>query len=92
MMDDWYKDAIFYEVFVRAFCDSNGDGIGDLRGMTSRLDYLQWLGIDVIWLLPICPSPLRDDGYDSATFLASTRLRTLDDSHAGRRGTPSGLG
>ena len=68
MTTDWYKDAIFYEVFVRAFSDSSGDGIGDLRGLTSRLDYLQDLGVDVVWLLPIYPSPLRDDGYDVADF------------------------
>ena len=65
---DWYKDAVFYEVFVRAFSDSNGDGIGDLPGLTSRLDYLQDLGIDCLWLLPIYPSPLRDDGYDIGDF------------------------
>ncbi len=60
----WYRDAILYEVFVRAFADSNGDGIGDLPGLISRLGYLQDLGIDTIWLLPITPSPLRDHGYD----------------------------
>ena len=54
--------------FVRAFSDANGDGIGDLAGLTSKLDYLQELGIDCIWLLPIYPSPLRDDGYDVADF------------------------
>jgi maltose alpha-D-glucosyltransferase/alpha-amylase len=64
----WYKDAIFYEVFVRAFADSNSDGIGDLRGLTSKLDYLQWLGVDAIWMLPIFPSPLRDDGYDTSDY------------------------
>ncbi len=64
----WYKDAVFYEVFVRAFADGNGDGIGDLPGLTSKLDYLQDLGVDCIWLLPICPSPLRDDGYDVADY------------------------
>jgi maltose alpha-D-glucosyltransferase/alpha-amylase len=64
----WYKDAVFYEVFVRAFADSNADGIGDLPGLTSKLDYLQWLGIDVVWMLPITPSPLRDDGYDVADY------------------------
>jgi maltose alpha-D-glucosyltransferase/alpha-amylase len=69
MSQDWYKDAIFYEVFVRAFADSNGDGIGDLPGLTSRLDYLQDLGIDALWLLPISPSPLRDDGYDVSDYL-----------------------
>jgi maltose alpha-D-glucosyltransferase/alpha-amylase len=65
---DWYKDAIFYEVFVRAFADSNGDGIGDLPGLTSRLDYLRDLGVDALWLLPISPSPLRDDGYDVSDY------------------------
>jgi maltose alpha-D-glucosyltransferase / alpha-amylase len=68
MPSDWYKDAIFYEVFVRAFADSNGDGIGDLPGLTSKLDYLQALGIDAIWMLPIFPSPLRDDGYDVSHY------------------------
>lgn len=69
MTIDWYKDAIFYEVFVRAFADSNGDGIGDLAGLTSRLDYLQALGVNTLWLLPICPSPLRDHGYDVADYV-----------------------
>jgi maltose alpha-D-glucosyltransferase/alpha-amylase len=64
----WYKDAVYYEVFVRAFADSNGDGIGDLQGLTSKLDYLKALGVDCIWLLPISPSPLRDDGYDVADY------------------------
>jgi len=64
----WYKRALFYEVLVRGFHDSSGDGTGDLRGLTSRLDYLQWLGIDCIWLLPIYNSPLRDGGYDIADF------------------------
>jgi maltose alpha-D-glucosyltransferase/alpha-amylase len=68
MSSDWYKEAIYYEVFVRAFADSNGDGIGDLAGLTSRLDHIQALGIDCLWLLPIYPSPLRDDGYDVADF------------------------
>ena len=58
----WYKRAVFYEVLVRGFHDSNGDGTGDLRGLTSRLDYLEWLGIDCIWLLPFYQSPLRDGG------------------------------
>ena len=58
----WYKDAIFYEVFVRTFADSNGDGIGDLRGLTAKLDYFRDLGVDCLWLLPIYPSPLKDDG------------------------------
>jgi maltose alpha-D-glucosyltransferase / alpha-amylase len=66
---DWYKRAVFYEVLVRGFQDANGDGTGDIRGLTSRLDYLQWLGIDCIWLLPIYESPLRDGGYDIADYL-----------------------
>jgi maltose alpha-D-glucosyltransferase/alpha-amylase len=64
----WYKDAIFYEVHVRAFYDSNGDGIGDFPGLIQKLDYLQDLGIDTIWLLPFYPSPLKDDGYDIADY------------------------
>ncbi len=65
----WYKDAIIYEVHVRAFSDSNNDGIGDFPGLISRLDYLQGLGITCIWLLPFFPSPLRDDGYDIANYV-----------------------
>ncbi len=64
----WYQDAIFYELHVRAFNDSNGDGIGDFRGLTERLDYLQELGVTTLWLLPFYPSPLRDDGYDIADY------------------------
>jgi maltose alpha-D-glucosyltransferase/alpha-amylase len=72
MVDDghWYKDAVFYELHVRSFQDSNADGIGDFRGLTSRLDYLQELGVDCIWLLPMFVSPLRDDGYDIADYTA----------------------
>ncbi|MGH9303538.1 MAG: maltose alpha-D-glucosyltransferase, partial [Acidimicrobiales bacterium] len=64
----WYKDALIYEVHVRAFQDSNADGIGDFRGLVSRLDYLQDLGVTALWLLPFYPSPLRDDGYDIADY------------------------
>ena len=64
----WYKDAVIYQLHVRTFCDSNGDGIGDFAGLTQRLDYLQELGITAIWLLPFYPSPLRDDGYDIADY------------------------
>lgn len=64
----WYKEAVFYEVYVRAFCDSNADGFGDLPGVTSRLDYLSSLGVNCVWLLPIYPSPLKDDGYDVADY------------------------
>lgn len=66
----WYKNAVFYEAPVRAFCDSNGDGIGDLVGMTQKLDYLSDLGIDCLWLNPIYPSPLKDDGYDISDYCA----------------------
>jgi maltose alpha-D-glucosyltransferase/alpha-amylase len=76
----WYKDAIFYEVYVRAFCDSNGDGHGDLPGLTSKLDYLKELGVDCLWLLPIYPSPLFDDGYDIADYYGiHPDYGTLDD-------------
>ena len=64
----WYKDAIIYEVHVRAFKDSNKDGIGDFKGLTEKLDYLQGLGINTIWLLPFFVSPLKDDGYDIADY------------------------
>ncbi|MEY9213625.1 maltose alpha-D-glucosyltransferase/alpha-amylase [Thermobifida halotolerans] len=65
----WYKHAVFYEVLVRGFYDSNGDGTGDLRGLIEKLDYLQWLGIDCLWLLPIYESPLRDGGYDISDYM-----------------------
>jgi len=65
----WYKRAVFYEVLIRGFHDSNGDGTGDIRGLTEKLDYLHWLGVDCIWLLPIYESPLRDGGYDISDFL-----------------------
>ena len=64
----WYKDAILYEVHVRAFSDSNGDGIGDFPGLINKLDYLKDLGVTALWLLPFYPSPLRDDGYDIAAY------------------------
>ncbi len=64
----WFKRAVFYEIHIRGFFDANGDGSGDFRGLTEKLDYLQWLGIDCIWLLPFYRSPLRDGGYDIADF------------------------
>jgi maltose alpha-D-glucosyltransferase / alpha-amylase len=67
---DWYKDAIIYELHVRSFFDSNDDGIGDFAGLTSKLDYLQDLGVTALWVLPFYPSPLRDDGYDIADYTA----------------------
>jgi maltose alpha-D-glucosyltransferase/alpha-amylase len=67
-VSDWYKDAVFYEVHVKAFLDGDGNGVGDFAGLTARLDYLHDLGVDCLWILPMYPSPLRDDGYDIADF------------------------
>jgi maltose alpha-D-glucosyltransferase/alpha-amylase len=67
---EWFKRAVFYEVLVRAFRDDDGNGTGDLRGLTSKLDYLQWLGVDCLWLPPFYASPLRDGGYDISDFRA----------------------
>jgi maltose alpha-D-glucosyltransferase/alpha-amylase len=64
----WYKDAIIYELHVKAFCDSDGNGMGDFRGLTDKLDYLQDLGVNTLWLLPFYPSPFKDDGYDIADY------------------------
>src|SRR6187455_2786003 len=79
----WYKDAVIYELHVKSFFDSNGDGIGDFPGLTSRLDYLQELGVTALWLLPFYPSPLRDDGYDIANYYdVNPNFGTLDDFRA----------
>jgi len=64
----WYKDAVIYQLHVKAFFDSNGDGIGDFKGLASKLDYIQELGVNAVWLLPFYPSPLKDDGYDVADY------------------------
>ncbi|HLN83796.1 MAG TPA: alpha-amylase family glycosyl hydrolase, partial [Candidatus Binatia bacterium] len=64
----WYKNAVIYELHVRAFSDGNADGIGDFKGLTEKLDYLSDLGVTALWLLPFYPSPLKDDGYDSASY------------------------
>jgi maltose alpha-D-glucosyltransferase/alpha-amylase len=89
---EWFKTAVFYEVLVRAFNDSNGDGTGDLRGLAEKLDYLEWLGVDCLWLPPFYASPLRDGGYDISDFRAvlpefgtvEDFVYLLDESH--RRG------
>jgi maltose alpha-D-glucosyltransferase/alpha-amylase len=79
----WYKDAVIYELHVKTFHDSDGDGIGDFRGLIEKLDYLQELGITAIWLLPFYPSPLRDDGYDIADYFdVNPNYGTLDDFRA----------
>ncbi len=76
----WYKDAIIYEIHVRAFADSNADGIGDFQGLISKLDYLQELGVTCLWLLPFFPSPLRDDGYDISDYTSvNPSYGTIDD-------------
>src|SRR5580698_7026999 len=64
----WYKDALIYELRVRSFSDSNGDGIGDFPGLTQKIDYLHDLGVTALWLLPFYPSPGRDDGYDISDY------------------------
>ena len=64
----WFKDAIIYELSVRGFYDSNGDGIGDFPGLIQKLDYLEDLGINTLWLLPFYPSPLKDDGFDVSEY------------------------
>ena len=76
----WYKDAVIYELHVRAFSDSNDDGIGDFQGLISKLDYLQDLGVTCLWILPFFPSPLRDDGYDIADYMSvNPSYGTIDD-------------
>jgi maltose alpha-D-glucosyltransferase/alpha-amylase len=81
--EPWYKDCIIYQLHVRTFCDSNGDGIGDFRGLQQKLDYIQELGMNAIWLLPFYPSPLRDDGYDIADYTSvHPSYGTLDDFKA----------
>lgn len=67
-MKDWYKQLVVYQIWYRSFCDGNGDGIGDLEGVLSKLDYLQDLGINCIWFSPLYPSPNADFGYDIADY------------------------
>src|ERR1700675_3764722 len=79
----WYKDAIFYEVSVRSFLDSNEDGNGALRGLLAKLEYLKDLGLFCLWLMPFYPSPLKDDGYDIADFYkVHPTLGTVEDFEA----------
>jgi maltose alpha-D-glucosyltransferase / alpha-amylase len=88
----WFKTAVFYEIHTRAFFDANGDGSGDFRGLIEKLDYLQWLGVDCLWLLPFYSSPLRDGGYDISDFFTilpeygklGDAVRLMEESH--RRG------
>jgi maltose alpha-D-glucosyltransferase / alpha-amylase len=90
--DRWYQRAVFYEVSVRSFFDANGDGTGDLQGLIEKLDYLSWLGVDCLWLLPFYSSPLRDGGYDISDFFTilpeygklGDGVRLMEEAH--RRG------
>ncbi len=77
----WYRNAVIYQMHVRSFCDSNGDGIGDFNGLITRLDYLEELGITAVWLLPFYPSPLKDDGYDIADYTGvNPNYGTIEDA------------
>ena len=85
VVDDplWYKDAVIYQLNVKSFFDSNADGIGDFRGLTSKLEYIRDLGVNTIWLMPFYPSPLKDDGYDIAEYTnIHPQFGTLDDFRA----------
>ena len=80
MNEPWYRNSVIYELNIRAFMDEDGNGRGDFRGLITRLDYLESLGIDCIWLLPMYPSPGRDDGYDVADYYSiNPEYGTLDD-------------
>jgi len=75
----WCQRGIVYQIYPRSFMDSDGDGVGDLAGIVARLDYLQWLGVDAIWISPIYPSPMKDFGYDVSDYTGASGVR-----HAGR--------
>jgi alpha-glucosidase len=83
MREAWWRDAVVYQIYPRSFADADGDGTGDLPGITSRLDHLAWLGVDALWLSPVYPSPLADGGYDVADYTGiDPRFGTLDDLDA----------
>lgn len=80
MSTNWWKKAVVYQIYPRSFCDSNGDGIGDLNGITGRLDYLKTLGVDVLWLSPVYQSPNADNGYDISDYRAIMKdFGTMED-------------
>ena len=84
----WWRGAVFYQIYVRSFADSNDDGIGDLPGITSRLDYVKSLGVDAIWITPFYPSPQKDHGYDVADYFnVDPEYGTLADFDRSRRRT-----
>lgn len=78
--DQWWERSVIYQIWPKSFCDSNGDGIGDIQGIISKLDYLKELGIDIVWLSPLYASPDRDNGYDVSDYYAiSPRYGTMED-------------
>ncbi|MEC7608388.1 MAG: GNAT family N-acetyltransferase, partial [Actinomycetota bacterium] len=80
----WWDEAIGYEVYLRSFADSNADGIGDLQGLVSKLDYLAWLGVDLVWVSPFYPSPMADFGYDVSDYCdVDPMFGTLEDKESG---------
>ncbi len=70
----WWRKAVIYQIYPRSFQDSNGDGVGDLKGILERVDYLSWLGVDAVWVSPIYPSPMADFGYDVANYVDTDPL------------------
>ena len=83
----WWQTGVIYQIYPRSFLDSNGDGVGDLSGITGKLDYLCWLGVDAIWLSPIYPSPMADFGYDISHYTAVHPLfGKLNSTHLDREG------
>src|ERR1700724_2377043 len=90
---EWWQHAVFYEVYPRSFADSNNDGIGDLKGITAKLDYLKELGVDAIWLTPCYPSPQVDFGYDVSDYVNIDRMYgTLEDfDHMANSGKERGI-
>ncbi|MCL2035565.1 MAG: alpha-amylase family glycosyl hydrolase, partial [Oscillospiraceae bacterium] len=79
-MNDWWMKSVVYQIYPRSFCDSNGDGIGDINGIALKLEYLKELGVDVIWLSPVYESPMRDNGYDISDYRAiNPEFGTMED-------------
>ena len=79
-MKDWWKNSVVYQIYPRSFCDSNGDGIGDLKGITSKLDYLKDLGVTMLWICPCYQSPMDDNGYDISDYMKiADEFGTMDD-------------
>ena len=80
MVKKWWKESIVYQIYPQSFNDSNGDGIGDIKGIIEKLDYLEDLGVNVLWISPICESPLDDNGYDISDYQAiHRRYGTIED-------------